>query len=402
MCGLFGAVGAAHLNASARANADRALAALKNRGPDGARIEAGEDWLLGHTRLAIQDLSELAAQPMRGRRGWLVFNGEIYNFRQIREALAADGITVRSTGDTEVLLAALEHWGAGVLPRLRGMFAFAWLDPAGKELLLARDRYGVKPLVWERREDGVAFASDLFGLDALAGATREVDPEQARQYMLLGYVPAPYTIWKGPRKLLPGHFLRVRWGDAGAPLIEETAYWSLADIKPVTAEAASDMAAGLPALLREAVSLRLISDVPVGLLLSGGIDSSLVGAVTAEIPGAKVPSFTMGFDDPASDERPAARAVAQALGLEHHEFAVESVDVATLFADLWRGFDEPFARLLPLCRCWFCAARFAKNSKWRLAAMAATRSGAAILGIAPWPSWNGFSACHFSCAAPLG
>jgi asparagine synthase (glutamine-hydrolysing) len=332
---------------------------LGRRGPDGSSLTSGSDWVLGHTRLAILDLTELAAQPMQGRRGtWIVFNGEIYNFQTIREELRAGGIDVRSTGDTEVLLAALEFWGAeGALGRLRGMFAFAWLDPARRTLVLARDRYGVKPLAWERTSDGVLFASDLVALDALAGGvrTREVDPESAQRYLMLGYVPAPYTIWHGPRKLLPGHFLSVDWSPSAAPSIREQAYWSLRDVPSLGRQSPQQCYDGLPEKLRDAVSLRLVSDVPVGLLLSGGIDSTLVGAVCSEVPGANVPTFTMGFDDPASDERPYARAVAAVLNLRHTDFVVSPEEIVGAFAQLWEAFDEPFADssalpMLLLCR----------------------------------------------------
>jgi asparagine synthase (glutamine-hydrolysing) len=323
-----------------------ALTALRPRGPDGSGFEVGEDWVLGHTRLAILDLTDLGAQPMRSKRGsWIVFNGEIYNFHELRDELAAEGVRIRSTGDTEVLLAALERWGTDALLKLRGMFAFGWLHPENKELILARDRYGVKPLVWERTADGVRFASDLFALDAMAGGAsqREIDPEQAREFLLHGCVPAPGTIWKGPRKLVPGNFLRVRWYDNAPPVIEESSYWTLRDVPQASTRSEVDAFDTLSKLLREAVELRLISDVPVGLLLSGGIDSSLIGAVCAEVPGAQVPTFTMGFDDPVADERPYARSVADLLQLPHEDFVADPADVVSVFGELWDSYDEPFA-----------------------------------------------------------
>jgi asparagine synthase (glutamine-hydrolysing) len=329
-----------------RQRASVALGLLGPRGPDGARLETGKDWLLGHTRLAILDLSEHATQPMADAKGrWLVFNGEIYNFRELRAELEAAGIRCKSTGDSEVLLHALGHWGLNVLPRLRGMFAFAWADPGRHELVLARDRYGVKPLVWESTPDGVRFASDLFGLDGLAGGARNrtIDPDAARRYLMLGYLPAPLTIWSGVRKLRPGHFVRARWSLGGAPAIEERSYWTIAKVPPAAGRAGADAPGEFAAKVQEAVALRLISDVPVGLLLSGGLDSSLVAAASAELPGARMPSFTMGFDDAEADERPLARATAGRLGLVHREFRAENVDIAALFAEAWRAFDEPFA-----------------------------------------------------------
>jgi asparagine synthase (glutamine-hydrolysing) len=357
MCGLLGVVGKSGLTPAALEQIRGALATLEHRGPDGTRLEIGDDWVLGHTRLAILDLTDMAAQPMPGRRSWIVFNGVIYNFQELREELRSQGVHFRSTGDTEVLLAALEHWGTDALPRLRGMFAFGWLDPRRKQLLLVRDRYGVKPLVWERTQDGVRFASDLFALDKMAGGAnqRSIDPEQARLYLLLGNVPAPYTVWKGPRKLLPGHFLRVQWDDDGRRSIEECCYWKIDSISAGVGPPPADAFVTLSQKLDEAIRLRLISDVPVGLLLSGGIDSSLVGAVCSEIPGAEVPSFTMGFNDPDSDERPYARAVGNMLKLAHEDFVIDLNDVVGSFEQLWNIFDEPFADssalpMVVLCR----------------------------------------------------
>lgn len=358
MCGILGWAGGQCAAPETRARARAGLLALHNRGPDGARLEGGAEWLFGHTRLAILDLTDHAAQPMRDAQGrWLVFNGEIYNFRELRVELEGKGVRFQSTGDSEVLLHALAHWGIGALTRLRGMFAFGWIDPARRELILARDRYGVKPLAWERTTDGVRFASDLFALDAMAGGARSrtVDAEAARRYLLLGYVPAPRTIWTGVHKLRPGHYLRVRWQAARGAEIEERAYWSLKDVPPAGETADPLAPERFAAGVGEAVGLRLISDVPVGILLSGGIDSSLVAAACVEQSGARIPSFTMGFGDAGSDERPAARATADHLGLAHRDFLAEQVDIADVFADVWHGFDEPFADssalpMLILCR----------------------------------------------------
>jgi asparagine synthase (glutamine-hydrolysing) len=359
MCGILGWVGPKSVTGEALEGCHRGLIALFNRGPDCSGLEHGRDWVLGHTRLKILDLSERAAQPMRDAAGrLLIFNGEIYNYKELRGELVARGVRFRSTGDTEVLLEALSHWGLDALTRLRGMFAFAWLDPRRKELVLARDRFGVKPLAWEPTADGVRFGSDLFALDAMAGATqvREIDPEQTQRYLMLGYVPAPYTIWKAVRKLLPGHYLRVAWNDSGRPTIEERSYWKISEV-PSSARAATDAdeVGTFSRQLRNAIHLRLVSDVPVGLLLSGGIDSSLVAAALSEIPDAEVPSFTMGFDVKSSDERPFAREVATRFKLSHMEFLTEQEDLGGVFDRVWQAFDEPFADssalpMLVLCR----------------------------------------------------
>jgi len=369
MCGILGWVGSQIIGAGMGGLA--AAAALRRVGIEvtvfeqaaqfariGAGIQIGEDWVLGHTRLKILDLTDNAAQPMRDEFGrWLVFNGEIYNFRELREELKLKGARFRSTGDTEVLLHALGHWGVDALPRLRGMFAFGWIDPTRKELILARDRYGVKPLVWESTEDGVRFASDLFGLDELAGGSlvRTVDAQQVQRYMMLGYVPAPFTIWKGPRKLLPGNYLHVRWSEAGPAKFEEVSYWKISSLPPAAVVSAENSLEQFAENVEAAVSLRLISDVPIGILLSGGIDSSLVAAASSGLPGADVPTFTMGFEDPDADERPWAREVAAGLRLQHRDFVCAQEDTRQLFAEVWDAFDEPFADssalpMLVLCR----------------------------------------------------
>ena len=312
---------------------------------------------MGHTRLAVLDLSEKGTQPMQDAQGRiLVFNGEIYNFQELRASLQREGVAFESSGDAEVVLHALGQWGSAALPRLRGMFAFAWMDPARKELLLARDRYGVKPLAWEATADGLRFASDLFALDALAGGTpvREIDENAVWRYLLLGHVPAPATIWKDVRKLLPGHCLKMSWGMADGPVVEIQAYWQWPPAAPA-ASCAGDESDEFSERAKEAVRLRLISDVSVGLLLSGGIDSTLAATLCTELPDTRVPCFTMGFEDAASDERPAATALAQHLRLPHETFEAENAPVEILFEDLWKAYDEPFADssampMLLLCR----------------------------------------------------
>lgn len=347
MCGILGWISPVLTDrAAARHMAMHAVAALDRRGPDDSRMECGPGWLLGHTRLAILDLSDRASQPMADRQGgWLVYNGEIYNFKELREELIAQGFRFESTGDAEVLLNALRRWGPACLGRLRGMFAFGWLDTDRRELILARDRYGVKPLAYELRDDGFRFASDLFVLRQLPGSSREVDAESAYLYMGLGYVPAPHSILKGVRKVRPGHYLRLRWGNGRFEMTEHS-YWSIAQ---VSAAGSLDRQDGTHFLeeyekrVVETVRYRLISDVPVGSLLSGGIDSTLVTALCREQPGADIPSFTMGFEDPRVDEAPFARALARHLGGHHTEFCIGEKDVLKVWDGLWSVFDEPFA-----------------------------------------------------------
>lgn len=359
MCGILGWIHPALSDtAQARRSVGPALQALRRRGPDGQGIAAGPGWLLGHTRLAILDLTSAADQPMTDGRGkWLVFNGEIYNFQQLRRELESHGHTFRSSGDTEVVLKALCQWGAGALSRLRGMFALAFLDAQANEMLLARDRYGVKPLCYEAREEEFRFGSDLFAMRSLPNPPTAVDSEAAYLFMGLGYIPAPYTILAKVRKVRPGCFLRVRWDAAGQVGMEEQAYWSLASIPAaeVSERVAQELLADYDIRAAEAVESRLVSDVPVGTLLSGGIDSSLVTAYCREKHGNDVPSFTMGFEDPVYDEAPFARRIADRLGGGHHEFRLTEAEALQEWSRLCDVYDEPFADpsaipMMSLCR----------------------------------------------------
>lgn len=357
MCGIAGCVGPAVAEPTGLAAADAAMRAMNARGPDGHGLEHGQSWLMAHTRLAVLDLTDRARQPIGdGRGGWLVYNGEVYNFREIRAELRAQGVQFRSTGDSEVVLHALRQWGIPALRRFRGMFALAWLDEQRRELLLARDRYGVKPLAYRVAPDSCVFASDLFGLRALDPALTDVDPEAAYLYMALGYVPAPWTILNGVSKVRPGHYVRVRWSGAGVRA-EEHSYWSMAEIAPAEEGKAwsADGQQHYQDLLNEAVRYRLVSDVPVGLLLSGGVDSTLAALTCRGQSASTVPTFTMGFENPEADESRFARAVAERLGTVHTEFRASSSDVLQVWERVWDVYDEPFADssalpMVALCR----------------------------------------------------
>ncbi len=348
MCGIFGWIAPEVRDTpELRASLQPALEALRPRGPDGSGIEVGEGWALGHTRLAILDLTDRGAQPIGdGRGGWLTYNGEIYNFRELGRELEGRGVVFRSTGDSEVLLHAMRVWGPECLPRLRGMFAFAWFDERERRLVLARDRYGVKPLTYRVGEEGICWASDLFGLRALpACGGMDVDPDAARLYFALGYVPAPYSIWSGCRKLRPGHWMEARWGREGDAALRETPYWKLAEVPSADGrgDAGTALCDAYVDRARESLRYRLISDVPVGSLLSGGVDSSLATALAREEGGTEVAAFTMGFEEPEADESEVATAVAAALGGNHHVFRIRTADVVGVWDRLWRVYDEPFA-----------------------------------------------------------
>jgi asparagine synthase (glutamine-hydrolysing) len=344
MCGVLGWIDPSLTDRDAAVRmAEPALAALRDRGPDDRGLEWGPGWILGHTRLAIIDLSRRSSQPMTiGRGRWLVYNGEIYNFRELRAELESHGARFESNGDAEVLMHALRIWGIACLERLRGMFAFALVDVERRELLLARDRYGVKPLAYEITNSGIRFASDLRALRVLPDASSSVDEEAAYLYMALGYVPAPLSIHQRVRKVRPGHYLHARWSDSGIHDLREEAYWRAGELD-ITPLSKGDLLPDFEARVADAVRSRLISDVTVGSLLSGGIDSTLVTSFSRELSADPVPSFTMGFDDPEFDEAPAARAIAEELGGNHHEFCLGQSGVERAFDAMASVYDEPFA-----------------------------------------------------------
>jgi asparagine synthase (glutamine-hydrolysing) len=240
----------------------------------------------------------------------------------------------------------LRHWGLACLERLRGMFAFALVDMKRRELVLARDRYGVKPLAYEIQGRGIRFASDLRALRSLPNASREVDSESAYLYMALGYIPAPHTVYQNVRKVKPGHFVRVRWSDDGVGDVRELPYWSMRALYDNGHHADSikgDLLGEFERRFAEAVRCRLISDVPVGTLLSGGIDSTLVTSFSRELSDFPVPAFTMGFEDAGFDETSFARAIAKELGGNHHEFQLTDSDLDGVWNQMWTAYDEPFA-----------------------------------------------------------
>ncbi len=337
MCGIAG-----YLGPGSPELLEQMLKTLAHRGPDdqGWTVEPGLG--LGMTRLAIIDRAG-GRQPMAsadGRR-WLVFNGEIYNFRRLREELAGRGHGFRTRSDTEVILAAYAEWGPAAVERLEGMFAFALWDGARQELLLARDRLGKKPLYYWRRGPLLLFASEIKALLCHPGVDRAVDGDALHHYLAFGTTPADRSILAGVVKLPPAHVARVR-GDT----LATARYWSLPDGARATAEAVP--AAEAPALVRsavrEAVRLRLESDVPLGVFLSGGVDSSVVVACVREVSGGRLATFSVGFGPAAAgwDERRWARLVAARFDTEHHEEVLEPA-VADLLPDLVRHFDEPFA-----------------------------------------------------------
>jgi asparagine synthase (glutamine-hydrolysing) len=339
MCGIAGLIDFGGLARDAVApRLDRALARLRPRGPDGEGNWFDARAALGHRRLAVVDLSAAGAQPMLRDGRALVFNGMIYNFRALRDELRGAGYRFTSETDTEVLLAGWAAWGAALLPRLIGMFAFALWDPARGELVLARDRFGKKPLLYRHDGRRTAFASQLHALHCLTD-TASIDPAALRLYVALRYLPEPWSIVAGVAKLPPGHLARVT---PDGVAVER--WYDLATARPprIADEAAAKIE------LRErfdaAVRDRLVADVPVGAFLSGGIDSALVAASMVRAAPA-VRTFTVGFAGAASyyEERPAARAVARHLGADHTEIELSAEETERVLDAVFDGLDEPFA-----------------------------------------------------------
>jgi asparagine synthase (glutamine-hydrolysing) len=319
----------------------RAMAdALAHRGPDGAGVWTAPGVGLGHRRLSIIDVAG-SPQPMPTEDGALtiVFNGEIYNYQEVRAELEALGHRFRTQGDTETLLLGYRQWGPGVLPRLNGMFAFAIHDVRDKSLFMARDRFGVKPLFYTRLADGsVAFASELKGLLANPAVRREPDLRAVEDYMALGYVPDDACIVAGVEKLPAAHWLRL---ECGKPIPRPQRWWDV-DFSKHAKGSQADLEAELRERLREAVRSRMVSDVPLGAFLSGGVDSSTVVAFMAELSRDAVQTCSIGFEEAALDESGYARQIADRFATDHRSRMVASDDFGAIDV-LAQAFDEPFA-----------------------------------------------------------
>jgi asparagine synthase (glutamine-hydrolysing) len=312
---------------------------LSHRGPDGDGFFRRGPVGLGHRRLAIIDLVT-GDQPMSNEEAGVtvVFNGEIYNFRELRRELEARGSRFRTASDTEVILRAYEEYGLECLRHLRGMFAFAIWDHRRQRLFLARDRVGIKPLVyaWDGRR--LLFASEPKAILEDPSVPRRIDWEALRDYLTLHYIPSPRTIFADIRKLPPGCFLTVDL-NGGPPRVQR--YWDLR-FEPDGRRSEGEWLEGLQAHLQDAVSSHLVSDVPIGAFLSGGMDSSTVVALMARATRGDVRTFAIGFDEASHDELAHARRVAQHHGTQHFEFVVKPDALQVLPKLVWQ-FDEPFA-----------------------------------------------------------
>ena len=336
MCGICGLV----TTGGGRADRDALEAmneTLRHRGPDSGGVVVDGPVGLAARRLSIIDLAQ-GDQPMTNEDGkvHVVQNGEIYNHAELRAGLERQGHTLRTDhSDTEVLVHLYEQHGPAFAEHLRGMFAVAIWDTRERRLVLARDRFGIKPLHWARVPDGLAFASELKALLPAPGFSREVDPDAVEAFLAFNSIPAPLTIYKAARKLEPGHYLVWEEG-SDAVRIERYARPSPAR----TPEAATP--AEVLETLRDSVRAHLVSDVPVGVLLSGGVDSSALAALAASESGERISTFSIGFEEQGFDETGRARLVAERYGTDHHELIVRP-NAVDLLPKLAEAFDEPFA-----------------------------------------------------------
>jgi len=322
------------------------IAPLRHRGPDDEGVWTDGVAGLAHARLSIIDLSPAAHQPMASADGnvWISYNGEVYNCAEIRRELAALGYRFRSRSDTEVIVNGWHAWGPQIFSWLRGMFALALWDRRTRRLILARDRIGKKPLYWARTRSGLVFGSEIKALHASPDVPRMPDLGAIDHFLTLQYVPAPMTAFAGVSKLPAAHYLVVGVdgeGSLGEP--ELVQYWELpgpsaSSVRRKPAELRGE----LVERLEEAVRLRLISDVPLGAFLSGGVDSSAVVAMMARTCGGRVKTFSIGFADKHYDDARYARMVAQRYGTDHRELVVEPDAVAVLPRLVWH-YGEPFA-----------------------------------------------------------
>jgi asparagine synthase (glutamine-hydrolysing) len=320
-----------------RATVSAMCAVLRHRGPDDGGLMSSGPLTIGMRRLAIIDLDG-GKQPLANedRSVWVVCNGEIYNYRELRAELRARGHEFRTGSDIEVLVHLYEEHGLDFVTRLRGMFAFALWDQRAMRLVLGRDRLGIKPLVFTVDGNRLLFASEIKALVA-AGVDREIDLQALHHYLTLGYIPTPYTAFRGMQKLLPGHLMIV---EGGRTRLER--YWRPDYPEPLDGIGTRDYAQSLLERLDDAVRSHLVSDVPVGVFLSGGLDSATVLSLMRNHERGQIKTFSVGFQEGSFNELAGARATAKRFGTQHHEVMVTSAITDTIPA-LIEAFDEPFA-----------------------------------------------------------
>jgi asparagine synthase (glutamine-hydrolysing) len=359
ICGIFDFTGHAELSRGLlKSMADT----MAHRGPDdwGTYLSPDRRLGFGFRRLSIVDLSPAGHQPMSNEDGtiWIVFNGEIYNHVELRRELEATGHVYRSRSDTETIIHGYEAWGEEVVHRLRGMFAFAIWDLECRRLFLARDRIGIKPLYYSWQQRCFLFGSEIKAILAWPSVERAVEPEALYHYLTLATTPPPLTLFRGIRKLPPGHTLTVH-ADGRSELRQ---YWDpLFPEDSLAGMEAEEIAERLQDMLRESIRLRMMSDVPFGVFLSGGVDSSLNVALMSELMDQPVDTFSIAIrDDPRSNELSQARRVAQHFGANHHEIVITPQDFVDLLPQMVYHQDEPLAD--PVCVPLYFVSKLAREN----------------------------------------
>lgn len=320
---------------------------IQHRGPDGSGTYISQSGTLGlvHRRLAIQDLSPLGHQPMlsNSKRYVIAFNGEIYNFKKLKMTLVDAGHTFVGGSDTEVILAAFEEWGVKAsLAKFNGMFAMAIFDQKEQVLLLTRDRTGEKPLYYGTVNGNSVFSSELKPIKEVPFWNLEVDRNVLPSYLRHHYVPAPYSIYKNVKKLLPGHYVSIslKTGVQSEPI----SYWNVDTyFKKPSNLSYSEITKNIQSTLEEVISEQLISDAPIGAFLSGGIDSSLTVAIMQKMSASRIKTFSIGFDNPEFNEAKYAKDVAKHIGTEHTELYMNAQDALDIVPNIPTIYDEPFA-----------------------------------------------------------
>jgi len=340
MCGIAGIVS----NKDVYCALDRMVASMGHRGPDGrgAVLRGSDGWTVGvgHTRLSILDLSSLGAQPMTDRHGEaaISYNGEVYNFMDIRNELMDEGVTFKSRSDTEVILEGYLRWGVDIFPRLRGMFALAIWDQAKRKLVLARDSLGIKPLYVYAEGNTVLFASEIRALLASGLVPKRLDPNGLGSYLSYGSVSAPRTIIQGVESLMPGDCIEIIPGDSLMICRSRFRARSGRQRPPATRNEAVDELRGL---LTDSVARHLVSDVPVGLFLSGGIDSTAIAAILGVKLNRPIQSFNVAFEEQEYSEGRFASAVAAQCKTEHRELLLSESSMLGMMPDAIRSMDQP-------------------------------------------------------------
>ncbi len=318
---------------------DRMVSSIRHRGPDDCGVYARGPVGLGHARLSIIDLSPTGRQPMStsDERYTIVFNGEVYNFPELRRRLEGCGVAFRGTSDTEVVLHTFAQWGPDAFSRFNGMFALAIWDEVTQRLTLARDRFGIKPLYYQTSARALLFGSEMKALLCSGRVERKMNWAALHEYLYYGYPIGANTFYQGIRELSPGSYATF---DAAG--LKETRYWHI-EQTPVVNDALQPAARHVADLLDKAVQSHLISDVPVGVFLSGGVDSSAITALACRHYAGRLKTYSASFDfDKGVDERPKARLIAQRFGTEHHEVRVEGRRMPDVIEALVRCHDEPF------------------------------------------------------------